>query len=80
MNLWSVEHFFNIFFIKIEFSCNQNIEERESNFDEKSVKELFNWSEVYAEKKYYKWNRDFSCQENLPHGYAFIGNWSYNLE
>ena len=24
----------------------------ESNFDEKNVKEMFNWSEVHSEKKY----------------------------
>ena len=53
MNLWSVEHFFDIFFIKIRFSCNQNIGEGESNFDEKNVEEMFNWSEVHSEKKYY---------------------------
>ena len=46
MNLWSVEHFFNIFFSskldspvikaleRIRFSSNQNIGEGESNFDE----------------------------------------------
>ena len=49
MNLWSVEHFFDIFFIKIRFSCNQNIGEGESNFDEKNAKEMFNWSEVHSE-------------------------------
>ena len=38
MNLWSVEHFFDIFFIKIRFSSNQNIGEGESNFDEKMSK------------------------------------------
>ena len=27
MNLWSVEHFLTIFFIKIRFSCSQNIGE-----------------------------------------------------
>ena len=26
---------------------------RESNFDEKNVEEMFNWSEVHSEKKYY---------------------------
>ena len=31
----------------------------ESNFDEKNVEEMFNWSEVHWEKKYYLWNRDF---------------------
>ena len=25
----------------------------ESNFDETNVAEMFNWSEVYSEKKYY---------------------------
>ena len=25
----------------------------ESNFDEKNVEEMFNWSEVHSEKKYY---------------------------
>ena len=25
----------------------------ESNFDEKNVKEMFNWSEVHLEKKYH---------------------------
>ena len=53
MNLWSVEHFFNIFFIKIRFSSNQNIGEGESNFDEKNVEEMLNWSEFHSEKKYY---------------------------
>ena len=50
MNLWSVEHFLTISFIKIRFSCNQNIEEKliqclssvlitgKSNFGEKMVK------------------------------------------
>ena len=32
----------------------------ESNFDEKNVKEMFNWSEFHSEKKYYLQNRDFS--------------------
>ena len=53
MNLWSVEHFFDFFFIKIRFFCNQNIGEGESDFYEKNVKEMFNWSEVHSEKKYY---------------------------
>ena len=50
-------------FFKIIFSCKQNIGEdrftsdenigeRESNFDEKNVEEL-NWSEVHSEKKYH---------------------------
>ena len=37
----------------IIFSSNQNIGEGESNFDEKNVEEMFNWSEVHSEKKYY---------------------------
>ena len=65
MNLWSVEDFFDIFFIKIRsshnqktleriwFSSNQNIGEGESNFDEKNAEEIFNCSEVHSEKKYY---------------------------
>ena len=64
MNLWSVEHFFNIFSSKLDspviktlerirFSYNQNIREGESNFDENNVEEMFNWSEVHSEKKYY---------------------------
>ena len=65
MNLWSVEHFFDIFFSskldspviktleRIRFSSNQNIGEGESNFDVKNVEEMFNWSEVHSEKKYY---------------------------
>ena len=36
----------------------------ESNFDEKNVKEMFSWSEVHSEKKYYLWNRDFSKVDN----------------
>ena len=63
MNLWSVEHFLDISLIKIRFSCNQNIEETltqlkkclsnvlitgESNFDERNVQEMFNWSEVHS--------------------------------
>ena len=59
------EPFFDIFFIKIRFSCNQNIVELirlssnqnngegESNSDEKNVEEIFNWSEVHSEMKYY---------------------------
>ena len=31
----------------------------ESNFDEKNVEEMFNWSEIYSEMKYHLWNRDF---------------------
>ena len=45
MDLWSVEHFLAISFIKIRFSFNQNIGETltqckkgESNFDKKMVK------------------------------------------
>ena len=55
MNLWSVEHFFDIFFIKIRFYVLPNaLITVESNFDEKNnVKEMFNWSEVHSEKKYY---------------------------
>ena len=60
MNFWSVEHFFDIFSIKIRFSLsnvliwgesNVLITE-ESNFDEKNVEEMFIWSEVHWEKKY----------------------------
>ena len=32
----------------------------ESNFDEKNVEEMFNWSEVHSEKKNYLKNRDFN--------------------
>ena len=64
MNISSVEHFFNIFSSKLDssvtktlerirFSSNQNIGEGESNFDEKNVEEMFNWSEIPSEKKYY---------------------------
>ena len=38
---------------RIRFSSNQNIGEGESNFAEKNVKEMFNWSEVHSEKKKY---------------------------
>jgi hypothetical protein len=62
MNLWSVEHFLTISFIKIRFSCNQNIGETltqkmcfsnivitgETNFDERNGQEMFNWSEVHS--------------------------------
>ena len=67
MNFWSVEHFFDIFSIKIRFSLsnvlilgesNVLITE-ESNFDEKNDKEMFNWSEFHSEKKYYLWNKDY---------------------
>ena len=34
------------------FTSDENIGERESNFDEKNVEEL-NWSEVHSEKKYH---------------------------
>ena len=60
MNFWSVEHFFDIFSIKIRFSLsnvlilgesNVLITE-ESNFDEKNVEEMFIWSEVHLEKEY----------------------------
>ena len=64
MNLWSVEHFFKNIFIKIRFFLYKFwLEENlilfnvlitgESNFDEKNVEEMFNWSEVHSEKKYY---------------------------
>ena len=53
MNLWSVEHFFDIFSSKIDspviktlerirFFSNQNIGEGESNFDNKYVEKVFN--------------------------------------
>ena len=29
------------------------------DFYEKNVEEMFKWSEVHSEKKYYLWNRDF---------------------
>ena len=35
MNLWSVEHFLDISFIKIRLSCNQNI--GDIFFDERNV-------------------------------------------
>ena len=38
---------------RIRFSANQKIGEGESNFGEKNVEEMFNWSEVHSEKKYY---------------------------
>ena len=38
---------------RIRLSSNQNIGEGESNFDEKYVEEMFNWSEIHSEKKYY---------------------------
>ena len=45
---------------RIIFSSNQNIGEAISNFDEKNVQEMTNWSEVHSEKKYFLYNRDFS--------------------
>ena len=65
MNLWSVEHFFGIFSSKLDspviktlemirFSSNQNIGVGESNFDEKNVEEMFNWSEVHSRNTTYK--------------------------
>ena len=36
----------------IIFSSNQNIGEGESNFDEKNVEEMFNWSEAEAGSEY----------------------------
>ena len=53
MNLWSVERFPDIFFIKIRFSLSNVLIRGESNFDEKNVEEMFFWSEVHSEKKYY---------------------------
>ena len=52
--------FLQHFFIKIRFSLSNVLITGESNFDEKNVKEMFNWPEVHSEKKYYLWNRDFS--------------------
>ena len=63
MKLWSVEHF-DIFSSKLDsrviktlerirFPSNQNIGDGESNFDEKNVEEMLNWSEFHSEKKYY---------------------------
>ena len=60
MNLWSVEHFFDIFYIKIRFSLSNVLITGESNFGEKNVEEMFNWSVVHSEKKYFLYNRDFS--------------------
>ena len=63
LSSWThVEHFFDIFSSKLDspaikilerirFSSNQNIGEGVSNFDEKTVEEIFNWSEVHSEKK-----------------------------
>ena len=66
MNLWSVEHFFDIFFTKTRFSCNQNIgevyidspliktlEREDIILMKKNVEEMFNRSEVHLENKYY---------------------------
>ena len=72
LNLWSVEHFLDISFVKIRFSFYQNIGETliqfkksvsprldppviktitgGSNFDERNVQEMFNWSEVHSER------------------------------
>ena len=65
MNLWSVKHFLNISFIKIRFSCNQNIREtltqcKQSNFDERNVQEMFNWSEIHSERNNFLKNPYFS--------------------
>ena len=70
MHLWSVEHFFNIFSLKLDspspmFWLKENLIlshvliTEESNFDEKNDKEMFNWSEFHSEKKYYLWNKDY---------------------
>ena len=53
MYLGSVEHFFNIFIIKIRVSLSNVLITGEYNFDSKNVKEMLNWSEVHLEKKYY---------------------------
>ena len=42
MKLWPVEHFFNIFIIKIRFSLSNLLIRVESNFDEKYVEKGFN--------------------------------------
>ena len=64
MKLWPVEHFlntfFNIFVIKIIFSSNQNIGEGESNFDDKYVQKVFNWSEFHLSEKTLLQNPYFS--------------------
>ena len=58
---------------RIRFSSDQNIGEVESNFDEKNVEKMFNWSEVHSEKKYYLYNRDFSSK-------YFVRFWKEKLQ
>ena len=38
---------------RIRFFSNQSIGEGKSNFDEKNIKEMFNWSEFHSKKKCY---------------------------
>ena len=60
MNIWSVEHFLDIFFIKNRFASNKNIEETLSNFDEKNIPEMFNWLEAHSEWNNFLKNPYFS--------------------
>ena len=61
--------FLRIYFLRNgtlwKFSLSNVLIRGESNFDEKNVEEMFNWSEVHSEKKYYLWNRDFSDLQNF---------------
>ena len=51
MNLWSVEHFLNIIVITFGFAVALLLHPPKS--DDKNVQEMFTWSEVHSEKKYY---------------------------
>ena len=56
MNLWSVEHFLAIFVITFGWMQQQSNSQASANppkSDDKNGQEMFNWSEVHSEKKYY---------------------------
>ena len=68
MNLWSLEHFLNIFghhfwvgAIKVGAIAKQQQTHPEvmTNIDDKNVQEMFNWTEIHSERKYHVKNPYF---------------------
>ena len=51
MNFWSVEHFLAIFVIIFEWVQQQTAANPPKS--DKNGQEMFKWSEVHSEKKYY---------------------------
>ena len=53
MNLWSVEHFLTIFSSLLGGGFAVVLLLHPLKSDDKNGQEMFNWSEVHSEKKYY---------------------------